>query len=142
MRAHPFAVITNVSLWETIRRSITTSTITLLPIAALFIFGGATLKDFAFALMIGVISGAYSSIFIATPLLAISKQREPESARRQDNASTPSTLDDQRQAERGQTATPRIEDDAAEPVGQTGPTSKVAIAQERRLRRQQRRPRT
>ena len=69
MRRASFATIANVSLWETIRRSLATTFITLLPIGALFIFGGATLKDFAFALLIGVTSGAYSSIFVAAPLL-------------------------------------------------------------------------
>ncbi len=73
-----FAQITNVSLWETIRRSLATTFITLLPVGALFFFGGATLQDFAFALLIGVGSGAYSSIFIAAPLLTIWKEREPE----------------------------------------------------------------
>ena len=82
MRRAPFATIANVSLWETIRRSLATTLITLLPIFSLLIFGGATLKDFAFALMVGIISGAYSSIFIAAPLLTIWKEREPEYARR------------------------------------------------------------
>jgi len=82
MRRAPFATITNVSLWETIRRSLATTFITLLPIIALFAFGGATLKDFAFALLIGVTSGAYSSIFVAAPLLTLWKEREPEYARR------------------------------------------------------------
>ncbi len=82
MRRASFARIVNVSLWETIRRSIATTFITLLPVAALFFFGGATLKDFAFALLIGVTSGAYSSIFIAAPLLTIWKERDPEYARR------------------------------------------------------------
>jgi SecD/SecF fusion protein len=59
-----------------------TTFITLLPIISLEIFGGPTLKDFAFALIVGVISGAYSSIFIAAPLLTIWKEREPEFARR------------------------------------------------------------
>jgi SecD/SecF fusion protein len=71
-----------VSLWETIRRSLATTFITLLPIGSLFFFGGATLKDFAFALLVGVTSGAYSSIFIAAPLLTIWKEREPDFARR------------------------------------------------------------
>ena len=84
MRRSSFATIANVSLWETIRRSLATSFITLLPIGALLIFGGATLKDFAFALMVGIVSGAYSSIFIAAPLLTILKEREPEFARRKD----------------------------------------------------------
>jgi SecD/SecF fusion protein len=82
MRKQPFATIANISLWETIRRSLATTFITLLPIASLYIFGGATLKDFAFALMIGVTSGAYSSIFVAAPLLTIWKEREPEFAGR------------------------------------------------------------
>jgi SecD/SecF fusion protein len=82
MRRSPFATIANVSLWETIRRSLATTFITLLPIICLFILGGATLKDFAFALIIGVTSGAYSSIFIAAPALTVWKEREPEYARR------------------------------------------------------------
>jgi SecD/SecF fusion protein len=82
MRRAPFATIANVSLWETIRRSLATTFITLLPIVSLLIFGGATLKDFAFALMVGILSGAYSSIFIAAPLLTTWKEREPEYARR------------------------------------------------------------
>jgi SecD/SecF fusion protein len=84
MRRSPFAVIANVSLWETIRRSLATTFITLLPVSALLLFGGATLKDFAFALMVGIASGAYSSIFIAAPLLTVWKEREPEFARRRD----------------------------------------------------------
>jgi SecD/SecF fusion protein len=82
MKRSAFADITNVSLWETIRRSLATSFITLLPVASLLFFGGATLKDFAFALLIGIASGAYSSIFIAAPLLSLWKEREPEYLRR------------------------------------------------------------
>jgi SecD/SecF fusion protein len=82
MRRASFASITNISLWETIRRSLATTFITLLPVASLLIFGGPTLKDFAFALLIGIGSGAYSSIFIAAPLLTMLKEREPEYARR------------------------------------------------------------
>ncbi len=82
MRRSSFATIANVSLWETIRRSLATTFITLLPVASLLVFGGATLKDFAFALLVGITSGAYSSIFIAAPLLTMWKEREPEYARR------------------------------------------------------------
>jgi SecD/SecF fusion protein len=46
-------------------------------VTVLYIFGGATLKDFAFAMMVGVASGFYSSIFIATPVLTHWKEREP-----------------------------------------------------------------
>jgi hypothetical protein len=84
MRRAPFATFANVSLWETFRRSLATTFITLLPVASLLLFGGDTLKDFAFALLVGVASGAYSSIFIAAPLLTMWKEREPEFARRRD----------------------------------------------------------
>jgi SecD/SecF fusion protein len=82
MRRASFATIANVSLWETIRRSLATTFITLLPVTCLLLFGGDTLKDFAFALLIGIGSGAYSSIFIAAPLLTMWKEREPEYRRR------------------------------------------------------------
>jgi SecD/SecF fusion protein len=84
MRRASFPTIANVSLWETIRRSLATTFITLLPITALYLFGGETLKDFAFALLVGIGSGAYSSIFIAAPLLSWLKEREFEYQRRGD----------------------------------------------------------
>jgi SecD/SecF fusion protein len=86
MKRASFRTIGNVSLWETIPRSLATTFITLLPIASLYLFGGDTLKDFAFALLVGIGSGAYSSIFVAAPLLAALKEREPEYARRSDDA--------------------------------------------------------
>ena len=61
---------------EVLTRSLATSFCTLLPVVALLLFGGATLKDFAFALMVGIASGAYSSIFIASPVLTHWKERE------------------------------------------------------------------
>ena len=64
-----FSQIVNRSMSEVLTRSLATSFCTALPIAALLFFGGDTLKDFAFALLVGVISGAYSSIFIASPVL-------------------------------------------------------------------------
>jgi SecD/SecF fusion protein len=72
-----FSQIVNRSMSEVLTRSLATSFCTLLPIIALLLFGGATLKDFAFALMVGVASGAYSSIFIASPVLTHWKEREP-----------------------------------------------------------------
>jgi SecD/SecF fusion protein len=87
MKRASFRVLGNVSLWETIPRSLATTFITLVPIAALLAFGGETLKDFAFALLIGIGAGAYSSIFVAAPLLAMFKEREPEYARRRDDES-------------------------------------------------------
>jgi predicted RND superfamily exporter protein len=84
MRKSSIAAICNQSLWETVRRSLATSFITLLPILSLILFGGDTLKEFAFALLIGIASGAFSTIFIATPFLAVLKEREPEFAKRKD----------------------------------------------------------
>jgi SecD/SecF fusion protein len=72
-----FSQIVNRSMSEVITRSLATTTCTLLPILALVLFGGAQLQDFAFALLIGVASGAYSSIFIASPVLTHWKEREP-----------------------------------------------------------------
>ena len=77
-----FSQIVNRSMSEVLTRSLATSFCTALPIAALLFFGGDTLKDFAFALLVGVISGAYSSIFIASPVLTHWKERETVYVRR------------------------------------------------------------
>ncbi|HEV2945434.1 MAG TPA: protein translocase subunit SecF, partial [Solirubrobacteraceae bacterium] len=71
-----FSQIVNRSMSEVLTRSLATSFCTLLPVVALLLFGGETLKDFAFALMVGIASGAYSSIFIASPVLTHWKERE------------------------------------------------------------------
>jgi SecD/SecF fusion protein len=78
MRRASFATIANVSLWETMRRSLATTFITLLPIASLLLFGGETLKDFAFALFVGIGLGAVSTFFVATPFLTVLMERSPE----------------------------------------------------------------
>jgi len=72
-----YAGVVNTSLNQVLMRSVNTSLSTLLPIVALLLFGGETLKDFAFALAVGVGSGAYSSVFVAAPILALLKEREP-----------------------------------------------------------------
>jgi SecD/SecF fusion protein len=71
-----FSQIVNRSMSEVLTRSLATTFCTLLPVLALLLFGGSTLKDFAFALMVGIASGAYSSIFIASPVLTHWKERE------------------------------------------------------------------
>jgi SecD/SecF fusion protein len=71
-----YSQIVNRSMSEVLTRSLATTACTLLPVIALLIFGGSTLKDFAFALLVGVASGAYSSIFIASPVLMHWKERE------------------------------------------------------------------
>jgi SecD/SecF fusion protein len=77
-----FSQVTNRSMSEVLVRSLATTVSTLLPVLCLFLFGGETLRDFAFALMVGIVSGTYSSIFIATPVLVAWKEREPVYARR------------------------------------------------------------
>jgi SecD/SecF fusion protein len=77
MPSAAFSQIVNRSMAEVIVRSMATSFCTVLPVLALFLFGGDTLKDFAFALIVGTVSGAYSSVFIAAPVLTHWKDREP-----------------------------------------------------------------
>jgi SecD/SecF fusion protein len=72
-----FSQIYNRSMSEVIVRSLATSFCAALPILALLLFGGDTLKDFAFALLVGTLSGTYSSVFIAGPVLTHWKEREP-----------------------------------------------------------------
>jgi SecD/SecF fusion protein len=72
-----FSQIVNRAMSEVLTRSLATSFSTLLPVTALLLFGGQTLKDFAFALLVGIASGTYSSIFIASPVLTAWKEREP-----------------------------------------------------------------
>ena len=64
-----FMLLVNQSIGETFVRSINTSLTVLLTLAALYVFGGESLKYFVLALMVGIFSGTYSSIFIAAPLL-------------------------------------------------------------------------
>jgi SecD/SecF fusion protein len=77
LRKSSFQRIVTVSLNEVLTRSLNTSFVVLLPVSALFFFGGETLRDFAFALLIGVAAGMLSSITVASPLLCWLKEREP-----------------------------------------------------------------
>jgi SecD/SecF fusion protein len=77
-----FSQIVNRSMSEVLTRSLATSFSTLLAVGSLLVFGGATLQDFAFAMLVGIASGTYSSIFIASPVLTAWKEREPAFARR------------------------------------------------------------
>jgi SecD/SecF fusion protein len=79
-----FSQIVNRSMSEVLTRSLVTSLSTVLGVVSLLIFGGATLQDFAFAMLIGIASGTYSSIFIASPVLTAWKEREPGFIRRRE----------------------------------------------------------
>ena len=72
----------NLAVNQTLVRSINTSVIALLPVASILfvgagLLGAGTLKDLSLALFIGLATGTYSSIFIATPILASLREREP-----------------------------------------------------------------
>ncbi len=150
----PFATIANVSLWEVLRRSMVTTFSTLLPIAALYFFGGATLQDFAFAIIVGILVGAVSTIFVATPLLATLMERHPEWRRRRDAVPALAGVqsvggglgDAQRDVKvLDVPVAEEDEEEAAEPVAAGGaatppPSAKPASKRERRRQRRASRP--
>jgi preprotein translocase subunit SecF len=76
-RRRGFEEVMNASINETLSRTILTSGTTLLVVAALFVLGGSVIHDFAFALLVGIIVGTYSSIFVASPILLIWERRGP-----------------------------------------------------------------
>ena len=82
---YTYTDVVNLSMNQVLMRSVNTSLVAIMPIVSVLVIGayalGATsLQDFGLALFIGLLSGAYSSIFIASPLLAILKEREPRYA--------------------------------------------------------------
>ena len=79
----PYADIMNVSMNQVLMRSLNTSLAAILPVLSLLvlgagILGAVTLREFALALLVGLITGSYSSIFVASPLVAMAKEREPK----------------------------------------------------------------
>jgi SecD/SecF fusion protein len=72
-----FLQMANDSLNQVLARWVNTGLASIIPVVALLLLGGTTLKDFAFALTIGLVSGAYSSVALAAPLYAMWKEREP-----------------------------------------------------------------
>lgn len=79
-----FSQIVNRSMSEVLTRSLITGLSAVFLVTMLLVFGGATLQDFAFAMMVGLFSGTYSSIFIAGPVLTAWKEREPGFIRRRE----------------------------------------------------------
>jgi preprotein translocase subunit SecF len=77
-----YSDMVNLSMNQTLARSINTSLVAIIPVLSVlvvgsFVLGATSLQDFGLALVIGLTSGAYSSIFVASPLLALMKEREP-----------------------------------------------------------------
>jgi preprotein translocase subunit SecF len=116
---HGYAGVVNLSVNQVLMRSVNTSLVVLLPILSLLLIGGSTLKDFAFAMFIGTAVGAYSSIFVAAPLLTVIKERqrnvraidarrgargEPAAGRQTDEVRTGATAATSDVAARGATA--------------------------------------
>ena len=70
-KTYTFIDVANYSLVETLNRSLTTSLTVIITLSALFILGGVSIKYFVLALLIGIVSGTYSSLFTATPVLVL-----------------------------------------------------------------------
>jgi preprotein translocase subunit SecF len=100
-----YAGMVNISLNQVLMRSVNTSLVVLLPVGALMFLGGETLEGFAFALFVGVLVGTYSSIFLAAPLLALLKEREPRLADIRERAAKRQEIATSRE-ERAAVATP------------------------------------
>jgi preprotein translocase subunit SecF len=113
--------VANTSMNQVLMRSINTSLVVILPILSLLLFGGVTLKDFAFAMLIGVMTGAYSSIFIATPILVILKEREPRYQQLRARL-------EGRRGDRGLRAVPTPVEEVAEEERETAPAAVAAGA--------------
>ena len=74
-KSESYSAVVNKSINNTLSRTIVTSGTTLFVVTVLFIFGGEVLRGFAFALMVGVVIGTYSSIFVASPLVVELRKR-------------------------------------------------------------------
>ncbi|RLB16003.1 MAG: protein translocase subunit SecF, partial [Deltaproteobacteria bacterium] len=70
-KRRPFVEVMNQSINETLSRTVLTSSTTLFVVLALFVLGGGVIHDFAFAMLVGIVVGTYSSIYVASPILLI-----------------------------------------------------------------------
>lgn len=92
MGGEPFEKIVNESIKQTMTRSVNTVATVVITLVALLVLGGESLKNFAFALLVGILSGAYHSIFYSAPLVVVFRKRQLEAAarkRRESLASAP-----------------------------------------------------
>jgi SecD/SecF fusion protein len=126
-----FSQIVNRSMSEVMTRSLATSFTTLLAVLSLLVFGTSTLQDFAFAMLIGIASGTYSSIFIASPVLTAWKEREPQYIRRRQRIAEVEGGRVPAYADGGQVAMLAKDDEAEEEVA----PEEIEIAAESRRKR-------
>jgi preprotein translocase subunit SecF len=82
MSREAYDKVVNISINETLSRTILTSGTTLIVIVILFLMGGGVIHDFSFALLVGIIVGTYSSIFVASPLVVLWEKRFPKKSRK------------------------------------------------------------
>jgi SecD/SecF fusion protein len=128
-----FSQIVNRSMSEVLTRSLITGLSSVFLVTVLLIFGGTTLQDFAFAMMVGIFSGTYSSIFIASPVLTAWKEREPSFARRREkiaavDGSVPAFADEMTLAKLGEEADEELEEMlAAEQEPQPAPQAVATV---------------
>jgi len=85
-RKKSFVEILNASINQTLSRTILTGVTTLIVLVALFFLGGTVIHDFAFALILGVVVGTYSSIYVASPVLLLWEARSSQTGKRKKNA--------------------------------------------------------
>lgn len=114
MKKETYGDMVDLSIRQTMVRSINTTICLLLPLLAILVFGGPTLKDFAFALTIGVVTGTYSSFFVAAAMVTLWKEREPRYRKRLAAAAATSA---------GQVT---VDLDATEPDADVRSTSEIA----------------
>ncbi|MDO9515649.1 MAG: protein translocase subunit SecF, partial [Syntrophales bacterium] len=81
-RNQPLKEVINSSVNQTLSRTVLTSGTTLLVVLALFFLGGAVIHDFAFALLVGIVVGTYSSIFVASPTVLVWETISPSKEKR------------------------------------------------------------
>jgi preprotein translocase subunit SecF len=134
VRGDSYSLMVNRSMNQVLMRSISTSFVAVLPVASLLfvgagLFGAVALRDFALALFVGLLTGAYSSIFVATPLLAWWKEREPRYRSLRDRSAAQMARGES--AVREATAEPEPEaeaepEPAPEPAGASVPASAPA----------------
>ena len=103
MRESAFATIINASITQSLSRTLITSVTTLLAVGAIYVFASGTVQSFALNLMVGVVVGTYSSIFIASPVLlgwrrAVRKRKATQDSQRRGTPVTARRLEDAREA--------------------------------------------
>ena len=76
MRGHPLSAVVNLSVNQTLARTMITAGTTFLSVLSLYVFGGEALRGFAFTMLVGIVSGTYSTVFIASAIATVSGGRK------------------------------------------------------------------